>query len=827
MLTAGAFVLPTIAHAQGGSGPISDKSALASNSSGSISEIIVTARKREERLIEVPISIQVLTSETLQATGAYDLQDLKALSGFTFIKALSIGAGGRAFGNLTFRGLQGEGGQVFEASGALFVDGIYVSGGQSSVNTVDVDRVEILKGPQNAFFGRSTFGGAINLVTKNPSKVFRASVNASATSRGSSDVDATIEGPLVSDRLTARLTLVNHDKAAEYRATDGGALGAEKTQSITGTAYATPTEGVWLRLRGHYQKDDDSAAAFGYLPGQNSTSCAGKTFGDALDFAGNPVTYAAVRPYFCGSIPSLATTGAGVIDANTDLPAALYGPLVRNSLNEPYLSKAPKLDHAGLARNVVRLSGQMGLDLPHSANLVVNIGYNKSNQVAFWDLDRSAQKYYYNLNAILTHDFTADARITTDPSRAIRGLLGISYFSSSYQFSKIDYNVVFTTILPSAVGPSINQGNYTNERAKVPAIYGSIDLDFARKFTLSLDGRYQVDQTTDYTQTGQAYVNKTKKFLPRVSLSFKPGADSNIYLTYSEGVQPLSLNTGYINAGILNPPNAAVRAAARAYISSTVSGATEFSPVPTLENFEFGVKQRLLGGALEYSFAAFYEKWKNRITVAPIFNPASCTTAQASTVACPLPSIGTSVTYGNDVNIKGIELSVAAKPIENLSVTLYGEYKDAVFPRYYSPGLRTSLTANVVSGGAPAVTFLNRQIGKSPKLTGSVSATYRRELTADYEGYVRTDVSYVGKQWESDYNFAETSDFVRVNVRFGVAKGDLSLEVFAKNLFNDKNWDNAYRLADLINTPTTFAGHGVGVTPPDKREIGVAVRASF
>ena len=278
-----------------------------------IEEITVTARKREERLLEVPISIQAFSAEMIRQTGTYDLQDLKAFSGFTFIKSLGTAAAGRAFGNITFRGLQGDGGQAFEASGALFIDGVYVSGGQSSVNTVDIERVEILKGPQNAFFGRSTFGGAINFITKNPSDQFGGKINASITGRGSSDVDATVEGPIVPGKMTARLTVLNHDKKAEYRATDGGDLGAEQTRSITSTLYATPSDGLWVRLRGHYQKDEDSAAAIGYLPGQNFSSCSGVTFGNALDLSGNPVTYSPAQKYFCGSVPSLKAAGVGVL----------------------------------------------------------------------------------------------------------------------------------------------------------------------------------------------------------------------------------------------------------------------------------------------------------------------------------------------------------------------------------------------------------------------------------------------------------------------------------------------------------------------------------
>jgi outer membrane receptor protein involved in Fe transport len=140
----------------------------------------------------------------------------------------------------------------------------------------DVARVEVLKGPQNAFFGRSTFGGAVNFITKNPSGSLKGSVNTMIDHHGSVDVDATIEGPLAEDLATGRLSFGSSNKAARFRASDGGALGAESTRFVTGTVYLTPTDDLWLRLRGHFQKDDDSSPATAMVSSAGNTSCTGK-----------------------------------------------------------------------------------------------------------------------------------------------------------------------------------------------------------------------------------------------------------------------------------------------------------------------------------------------------------------------------------------------------------------------------------------------------------------------------------------------------------------------------------------------------------------------
>ena len=141
-------------------------------------------------------------------------------------QVLSTAPTGRFQGTIIFRGLNASSfGAPRDNSGSLFIDGVFVSGGQQSVNTADVERIEVLKGPQNAYFGRSTFGGAVNFITRNPSADFGGEVNLRATARGSVDGDASIEGSIASG-LTGRITAYTHNKVAQYFATDGGELGA-------------------------------------------------------------------------------------------------------------------------------------------------------------------------------------------------------------------------------------------------------------------------------------------------------------------------------------------------------------------------------------------------------------------------------------------------------------------------------------------------------------------------------------------------------------------------------------------------------------------------
>lgn len=775
-----------------------------------LEKVVVTARKREELLVDVPISVLSYSERELRDAGITDLQSLKDSAGFSFQQSTlgSTAASGRTLGTIVFRGLQANSAAPRDNSGSLFVDGIFISGGQSSVNTIGLQRVEVLKGPQNTYFGRNTFGGAVNFITKNPPTTFGGEVNASVTGRGSSDVDGTIGGPLGSDALRGSVTVFNHNKVAQYHATDGGDLGAERSTGVTATLYATPTDKLWLRMRGHYQRDDDSSAPIGYLRGDVlGSTCTGQTF-SAKNSAGVPVTFTPTVPYFCGSVPSASDAGGigNVVNANTAIPAVARAAFVDNSLNDPFLGSTPTLNHTGMRRDVNRLSIQGGYDLPAAATLGFSLGYNEADSRSIWDLDRSINANFVNALSILSNDLTADVRAFSDGSKPLRALLGLSYFKSSYKLSQVDFNSGL-----GAVVPTLNSGTVSNDKADVPAIYGSIDYDIVKMLTVSAEARYQRDKASTTSRAGAEYEKSFSNLLPRVILQFKPNDDTNIYASWSKGVQPASFNTGYVNAS----------AAQRAYISTIVPGADVFTPQPTTKNFEVGIKQTLLGGRLQYSLAAYQITWDNQVTLAAVFNPSACIAAGTfNTPACPLGAGGSSVLLPNNARIKGVEFSTLAFVNPNWNVGLNLDYKDARWLSFYDSSL------SGFSGGATR--FDGNRLSRLPAFTASANTTYSAPLTGRWNWFTRADVNYTGPQWESNANLAQASAYTRVNLHMGVRNADTTIEVFAKNLFDDSHWDYAYKLTDLAASPlTSFTRQGLAVYAPDRREIGVRLRQTF
>jgi iron complex outermembrane receptor protein len=786
--------------------PQAVRAAEETTSSSGLEEVVVTARKRAEDIMDVPISVQSYSAADLLQAGVFDLQTLKDVAGFTFQQTASTGAGGRTEGSIVFRGLQSTYGDPRENSGSLFVDGIFVSGGQASVNLVDIDHVEVLKGPQNTYFGRNTFGGAINFITKAPSDDFKGELTASGTDRSSSDDILTLEGPLVKGLIDGRVTLFNHTKGAEYTASDGGPLGAEQSRGFDASINFTPA-GFHVRLNGHYQQDDDSEAALGYLPGQAAygNTCVGHTF-NGQNATGQNVAVSLSQAYFCGSIPTLSQLQRGgydVVDANTAIQPA-YVPIgVDNSLGNPFQEKVPGLDHSGMRRDLLRLSLLSDFELPYNSTATFNVGYNSALTNVIWDVDRSSTQSFTSSFPSVSEDLTVDARLTSDPKLPLRGMVGASYFTDLLQWEE-----------DSLYGPGLDGtafaflagfsglSDYANERSSVPAVYASVDYDILSNLTATAEARYQSDKNTDqpyqtFTPGVANSVSATNKTtMPRFILRYKPVPGTMVYVSYAEGVQPTTLETGWLN---LTPQQ-------QAYVAGY--GVTNpYSQQPKLENIEFGIKQTLFDNRFEYSLDFYHGLWEHQQTETAVFGG-------------PLPPGGTYLYLSNEATVKGFELSTKGLITDKWSASLNIQYVHAIWDSYNNATL-----AGFTVGGIDS--FAGNTLSRVPAWVGSLSTMYSDHLIGDWSWYASATANYTGSMWDSDINIVKTDPYTRVNATLGIRKDYLSVELFAKNLFNDSHWDFAERVPNLIAPNCCFTNEGLLVQAPDKQEIGARVNVKF
>ena len=182
-----------VAHAQ-------ESGATAQARSTVLEEVIVTARKRAESLQNVPVSIIALDDEKLDDFGLQTLESISA-----YVPGVTIGEAVVST-NLFVRGIGSGVNQGFEQSVGVYVDGVYMGRGfQARAPFLDLERIEILKGPQGTLFGKNTIAGALNIVTARPTDEFEGEVTALyEPDHGEGALTAVVSGPL-SDTLSARL----------------------------------------------------------------------------------------------------------------------------------------------------------------------------------------------------------------------------------------------------------------------------------------------------------------------------------------------------------------------------------------------------------------------------------------------------------------------------------------------------------------------------------------------------------------------------------------------------------------------------------------------
>ena len=329
-----------------------------------LEEITVTARKTEERLLEAPVSITAFSAADIEKKGFVNLEDVaKSAPGVQYSQQ-----GGQIPGRYTsairFRGMNVNSDSPSLQLGSLFIDGVYVLGGTQSIPYDDVERIEVIKGPQSATYGRSTFGGAINYITRTPSLTdYSGQLNATGGNFGLSDVSASFEGPLVQDKVSFRIGGRFYNRGAVYRATDGGGLGEESSKSASLTLNMQPSESLNIKFRAFHALDEDGAPMGGIIEGYLNDTCTGKSIS-----TGDPaVPKASPTKYVCGAVPELgkaisATGGFNIIDTPTTLFPAIYAAkgfpnLVYEKLAaapSPVQVKVPTIDHVGLIRTVTR-----------------------------------------------------------------------------------------------------------------------------------------------------------------------------------------------------------------------------------------------------------------------------------------------------------------------------------------------------------------------------------------------------------------------------------------------------------------------------------------
>ena len=259
------------------------------NSQAALEEVVVTAERREMALQDTPISIIALSSETIERKGIEDIADIAL-----FTPNLAIN-GSRGYGNnqptFSIRGVSGGGGATSERGVALYIDNIYVPRTNGSVFKVfDIERIEVLRGPQGTLFGRNSTGGAIRLFTKQPGSEFESYLRGTVGNFDRQEISGMVNVP-VSDRFAVRAQ-------AAYLSEDGYVkrgtqeLGSSKDWLARLQAAYDFTDDVKLTVGALYSKSESDGnpgdfETFDMAPGLIEGNFA-DWLSDSLALAGQP-----------------------------------------------------------------------------------------------------------------------------------------------------------------------------------------------------------------------------------------------------------------------------------------------------------------------------------------------------------------------------------------------------------------------------------------------------------------------------------------------------------------------------------------------------------
>lgn len=812
-----------------------------------LDEVVVTARKREESIQDVPVAISAMTESDIENADIRGLSDIAASVPGLQYSDQGGQTPGRVDSAIRFRGMHVNSTAPSRQVGALFIDGIYVLGSTHSVPLDDVERVEVIKGPQSAYFGRNTFGGAVNFVTKTPS-MFESSgkLAASAASFDEYEMSASYESPIVEDRLSFRIGGRSFSRGAMYHATDGGGLGEQSSQSVYLTLVGKPIEPLSMKFRAFYSEDDDGPAAGALIAGIQNDSCTGLTFTTNAGETSNP------RRYICGAAPgpgsALPIMGVGgIIDANTSLfpiraaelgiPNVLLDQLINRPLPSG-LGDMPDLNGFGLKREMLRFSLTADYDLPSGHVLSAQAAYSDLAQVSVRDYAPSAFENWFVREARSQSDKSVEIRLSSPTDNRLQWVAGVNAYSQEYLSPNANGDVVILCIdtFNTATDPADNvclpssllfNHDVNNDSTDGLGIFAAATYKFTDQWSISAEGRYQKDENTQGA-TRRLSVDYDN-FLPRVIVQFQPTGSTNLYASYSLGALPGAVNQRVVDA---TPHELA-------QYQTLFPGSTGFTPEEEITSYELGWKQSLFGGRANLALALYYGDWENQKSqVSAVINE-TCRTSTIGTLGCrpglgegdvgePAHSADGTPTYfsrglaiAGTSRIYGAELEGHMAVNENWSGGFSVGYAGSEYEKfefYYV---------------LPIAGFTNMKGNTNPRFpdwTASLNATYERPIGNDSSFFVRGDAYYTGRTYADESNLAYCEDYVTVNARFGIERGAARLEAFARNLFNEDAWVACSRWTDFEN-PTKFpavtAEQGIAASPMDKRQFGVRMTYRF
>jgi iron complex outermembrane receptor protein len=772
-----------------------------------LEEVIVTSRRREESILEVPLAVSAFGEADLQVRGVDQMEELSNFTpGFHF-NFENLGRADRGYNTLTFRGMDAGTFLVTRQPAQVFINGVPVVGGNLP-GLLDVERTEVIKGPQSAYFGRSTFAGAVNFITRDPSFDWRGKLALDVATFDTSDVSLSIEGPLVGDWLAGRVTARQYQTGGQYRnyANRSEMLGARETKALTASFVAKPTDKLTLRTFLAAWTDDDGPDA-AVRTGAAERNCDPLSQGQLTNT--------------CGEVPFRLRPDQ--ISNSMFIDEQFYRDIVQNGAGLAQVFDENFIRAAGLAREAAQVTFGANYVFDSDYSIDFNTGWNINNfqrmtgSTPYYP-DRltpnpnygtipGVRQYLEQLQSLTdqgNEGYGLELRLTSPDAARFRWLVGVS---SHYQMAEGRPRG------ESATG--FQDSSFTTKReGTANGVFAGTAFDVTDRLTLNLEARYQVDTVKSQVTQGPGGPGYTKgplfkhdftSFLPRGILEYTFSDDSNVYMSVAQGTRPGDFNT---HLGFLNPEQIAE--------VEREGGTGTNIDEEKLTSYEIGWKGRFLDGRGRGTVAVYYGDWTNM----QIFR-----NVQIGDITLGTNRSVELTTSSGESEIKGVEVEAWLAITDEFSVDMTGAYTDTEFGSEYLCNACVPIIGTTdVTGNVKA---------RYPKTSGSFGLNYNTTLSTSQDFFARVDYLYKGTIYSSDANLAETGAAHKVNVRVGVDFDNLNIALYATNIFNDKTYSSIVDTINNLDRGTPIAGYPQGparalsVVLPEKPTYGLKLTYEF
>ena len=753
--------------------------AVALDAAESEAAITVTARRREEDAQDVPIALSVISADALDKTGNFTLGQVQQL-----VPSLQIFSFNPRNTNINIRGLGSNVALTndgLENGVGFYLDNVYYGRpGQSQFDLVDLQQIEVLRGPQGTLFGKNTTAGAINITSREPSFSPEAQGEFSLGDYGYHQLRASVSAPIISDRVAFRLSVADtHRDGFLTNLHDGSKAQDYDNFSVRGQLLVKPTDTLSIRLIGDYAHQ---------------------------------------KQHYVLNIP---VAYFGAYDSGTKIANNIFDRTSRAGYTllpaDPFARKGDSDSHYQAFMKSYGASGQVDWDLG-------KVALTSITAYRWWDWDPANDGDSTSLPVITKaqqanrqRQFSQEVRLGSTGSNAVDWTVGAYYFWQTIRgYGASAYGSAAPNWFVPAVNPVVSNAalngfetrSYSEPTTKSYALFGQASWNISDALSLTGGLRYThekkngvfrqewvagTDLSTLSPADAAAATAIRNQFNPRASytaatkddsvsglatLSWKVAPDVLLYGSYSRGSKSGGLN-------LTNIPSGAV---------------PEVKP-ETVDNFELGFKSAWLNRSLTFNAAAF---WTN--------------VSDYQTAITEPTALGTYVQYISNipkVRSRGVEGDLSYAPNKWINLTASASYVEATYRDYKNAPQAPERSAAI----APTQDLTGVQLGGVPKFTYSLGADVAQPIGGNgLELYGHADFSHRSSFNTSSSNsrYAQVPGYGLLNARLGIRTGSglWDISVWARNL-TDKHYFQALN-AGAFGLVTGTIG--------DPRTIGVTLK---